>query len=142
MKVIILKTNEVKEVAPGYARNYLFPNKLAKPATEDLIKEAEHFQKQKADNQAHEVKQTDSLLGKLDKLTVKIDVKASEEGGLFAALTEKEVVKNLKNQHQVEIKEEFIKFDEPIKKIGEHSVVIDTGSENKGKLKIELNSAK
>ena len=47
MKVIILKTNEVKEVAPGHARNYLFPNKLAKPATDESINEAEHFQKQK-----------------------------------------------------------------------------------------------
>ena len=46
MKVIILKTNEIKEVAPGYARNYLFPNNLAISATEEAITKAEEAQKE------------------------------------------------------------------------------------------------
>lgn len=137
MKVVILKTGEIKEVADGYARNYLLPQNLAVPATEEAIKQAQNKQAEiKAAQEARKAKE-EEYLAKLKDQTVEIKTKASEEGKLFAAINPADVKKALKEQFEVEFPEDYLKF-EPIKELGEHQVDLETefGIKTKVSLKI------
>lgn len=130
MKVILLQDVEnfgsqweVKEVAAGYARNFLFPRKLAKPATEKDVEEA---QKRLAEAEAKaeaELKQSEELAAKLDGYEIKVSVKVGKEGQLFAQVSEKQIVSGLETDGFA-ISEKQIKIPNPIKELGEFPVTI------------------
>src|SRR6185437_6045292 len=135
MKVILLKDvrgvgmhGEVKNVADGYAINKLFPQKLAEAATEEKIKKyAEMRAQHEADLQKeeeHTANKVKSLNGK--KVTIK--AKATEKGGLFKAIGEKEVAKAILGEHSLEIPVELMTIEEPIKTTGEHNVKLESKS--------------
>jgi large subunit ribosomal protein L9 len=139
MKVIILKTGEVKEVSPGYARNFLFPQKLAVIATDNALKQAEEKRKKIAAVEAEEKKIEQETIQKIKDIVVKITVKTNEEGKMFAALNIKDVKDALLKQYQIDIKEEWIKMPvEPIKELGEYILEIVTKFGFKNKLKIKI----
>ena len=112
MKVILLdnikgvgKKDEIINASDGYARNYLFPKKLAVEATkENLSKldsknEANKFKKQNEKNEAEEIAK------QLKEITLTIKVKAGENGKIFGGVTSKEISENLKNKKKIEVKE-------------------------------------
>lgn len=142
MKVVILKTGEIKEVAEGYARNFLFPKKMAIAATPDAIKQAEEKKETIKQEEEAQKKNDQELLSKLKDIVVKLEVKANEEGKLFAALTGDEVKKALAEQYQIKIPGKYIVFDQAIKKIGDYEVGIQTQEGEKTKLKLNLYAEK
>lgn len=131
MKVIFLKDvrmvgrkDEVKNVADGYAINFLFKQNLATPATEEKLKE---FEAKKAAHDAELAKQEDELTKKIHSLRGKkiiIKAKATEKGGLFKTITAKDVAHQLVVQHKVAIPETAVSLPEHLKTVGEHTVVV------------------
>lgn len=130
MQVIFLKdvrgvgrAHEIKNVADGYAINFLFKQKLAEPATPEKIKAIE------AQQQAHEAevaKQEEELTRKVLSLRGKkvvLKARATEKGGLFKAVAAKDIMKAIKDEHGVELPESAFTFPEHIKTIGEHQVL-------------------
>ena len=135
MKVILLadvkkigRKGEVKNVADGYATNLLFPKKLAEPATEEKLKAYEQARLAKeAEKQAQELahdKMVDSLRGA--KVVVK--ARATEKGGLFKSVGQKEVAQAIREQKSLEIPVPMIIL-EPLHTTGEHTIVLK--SQNK-----------
>ena len=131
MKVILLdnikgvgKKDEIVEVSDGYARNYLFPKKLAVEATKENLgkleskNEANKFKKQNEKNDAIEV------ANKLKELVLTIKVKAGENGKIFGGVTSKEISENLKEQYKIEIDKKKIEVKETIKNIGRFTINI------------------
>ena len=146
MKVILLenirnlgKKNEVKEVADGYAINFLFPKKMAKEATENAVLEIEKNQEK---INAEEKKKEERLKKISEEIKNKIFViKAkSEKEKLFGSIGKKEIAKELESKN-FDIKENLIILDEPIKIIGEKEIVIDFGKNIKAKIKISIEKA-
>ena len=134
MKIILLKDVaklgkkfETKEVSSGHALNLLIPQKLALPATPDVLKRLEK-EKAKADG---ERKIHEDLLLKnikdLDGITLTIAGKANEKGHLFAGLHREAIVAELLKQTELQIDESFIQLDHPLKEIGEHMVEVKGG---------------
>lgn len=131
MKVIFLqnvprvgKKNDVKEVNDGYAANFLFPKRLAEPATATAI--AKLTQKQNEIVVEKEV-QMDLLIRNLEELkgkTITIVSKANEKGSLFKAIHKKEIVEALSVAHTAEIGEEYLDLEKPIKELGEFDIPI------------------
>lgn len=122
MKVILLdnikgvgKKDEIINASDGYARNYLFPKKLAVEATKENLgkleskNEANKFKKQNEKNDAIE------LANKLKELVLTIKVKAGENGKIFGGVTSKEISENLKEQYKIEIDKKKIEVKETIK---------------------------
>ena len=122
MKVILLdnikgvgKKDEIINASDGYARNYLFPKKLAVEATKENLgkleskNEANKFKKQNEKNDAIEV------ANKLKELVLTIKVKAGENGKIFGGVTSKEISENLKEQYKIEIDKKKIEVKETIK---------------------------
>lgn len=132
MKVILLKdvknlgkSMDVKDVSDGYARNFLFPQKLAQIATPELIKKAEQ-QKLAAVKKAEEnLLETEKLVAALDGAIVKIKAKANEEGKLFGSVTG-EMISNALIEEKFNLgKSASVAINDPIKEIGEYKVTIN-----------------
>lgn len=129
MKVILLKDikgvgqrHEVKNVADGYAVNFLFPNKVAEPATDEKLK---HFEAQREEHEAELKKveeQTTRKLLMLHAKSVTIPAKATEKGGLFKGIIAKDIAKAILAQHSLEIAEAEIHISSPIKTVGKHPI--------------------
>ena len=145
MKVIFLhdvprvgKKHEVKEVPGGYATNFLFPKKLAEPATAKSLTALEMRQKEIAIER--EV-QADLLARNLQEIKGKVvhmKAKADEKGHLFKGIHTDEIVLAMKAEHHADITPEFIILPKPIKEIGEFEIPISIkGSKSSFKLVIE-----
>ena len=133
MKVILLKDvkglgrrYEVKEVTPGYARNFIFPNKLGEMATKKAVLRV----KTETAHATEESRIQEELLRKnmesLDGKTITVQEKANEKGHLFAGVHKNEIVKFLKEQLHAEVPTEYIKLEKPIKEIGTFSIDVGT----------------
>lgn len=130
MKVILLqdvdnlgKKFEVKEVAAGYARNYLFPNNLAKPATPETL-EWLQVQKDILEKKAEEhLKGVQEMATGLDDLEVVMVLKVGEEGQLFESVNSQKIADRLK-ELGYEVKKSQVQLAESIKELGEFPVKI------------------
>jgi large subunit ribosomal protein L9 len=133
MKVIFLKDvarvgriHEIKDVADGYAANYLFKNKLAEPATGAKIAE---IAKRNAEREAELKKQDEVLDKKVQSLRgkqVTIQTRATEKGGLFKAVTTKDIAKAILAEHSLQMPEESIVVANPVKTTGEHHFILQS----------------
>ena len=131
MKVILLKDIEklgkkydVKEVADGYARNFLIRRGLAKPATEKLIKWAEEQRKLAIKKAQEQLKEVQKLASKLDGQEVEFVVKVGKQGELFESINQIKIAKKLKEMG-FDIKKTQVELEKPIKELGEFPVKIN-----------------
>ena len=131
MKIILLKDirgvglhGEVKNVADGYAINGLFPKKLAEAATQEKIAEVEAARAAREAEAQKEAEQLDNKVAALRGKTVTISSRATEKGGLFKAVHEKDIAKAVLGEHALAIPETAIVFQEAVKTVGEHVVLL------------------
>ena len=134
MKIILLKDvaglgkrYEVKEVASGYARNFILPKGLAEPATEKALARVKDLTVMAE----VEIKIQEELLRKnvksLDGQKISITEKANDKGHLFAGIHKEELQKLLKENLHAEVPIDFIKLEKPIKETGEFEIEINNG---------------
>ena len=131
MKVILLKDLEklgkrleVKDVEKGYARNYLIPNDLARPATKETLEWLEIQKEIAQKNQERELKEIQALVAKMEGMELNFSMKVGDKGQLFESLTAQKIKDALKEEG-FEVLKEQIQLKEPIKKLGEFSVKIN-----------------
>lgn len=130
------KKGELKEVSDGYARNFLFPKKLAVEATSDNINTMKLQEKAKQAQIAKEKAEAKENAEKLKDCTVKISAKAGSNGKLFGAVTSKEISDALAAQFGIEIEKNKIVQAEPIKTYGSFEVKVKLGHEISAVLKV------
>ncbi|AQS57283.1 MAG: 50S ribosomal protein L9 [Novibacillus thermophilus] len=111
------KKGEIKEVADGYARNYLLPKGLAVEATRGNVNalEAEKRQQEKKEKMADD--QARALKERLEQLDLKIPAKAGENGRLFGAVTSKQISEQLMKEN-IRVDKKNIQLKEPIRTLG------------------------
>lgn len=133
MKVILLKDVkdlgkiwDIKEVSDGYARNFLFPNKLAQAATPDMIRRSEALKAEAVKKAEADLEKVEALASELDDFVIKIKAKANEEGKLFGSIKPEMILEALTKEKlnigSLQAKEIST---EAIKEIGEHKVTIN-----------------
>jgi large subunit ribosomal protein L9 len=145
MRVIFLKDvprvgkrHEVKEVNDGYAINFLFPRKLAEAATSTNVANLERRKKEVEITREIQDELLDKNLEEIKNKTITIKGKSNDKGSLFSAIKQKDLVDELKKEHRIEIKEEFILLDKPIKEVGEYEIKIKIKNKTGSfKLKVE-----
>lgn len=131
MKVIFLDTNEIKEVANGYARNYLFPRGLAVLAAKKNLKRLEKENKRQEERRKVKDKKAAQKREELESQTYEIKVKAGKDEKLHGSVTRTKIAK------LIGVGKEVVLLDKPIKVLGEYEVEIKVGSERaKVKLKV------
>ena len=132
MKVVFLeevegtaRTGDVKNVADGFARNFLLPRKLAAPATDHYINIAQA----KAGKEARRQDRLDDearthLLAKVDGKSIRIEVRVGEQGKLFGSVTTRDIAEALQQATRVELEHRQISLKEPIRELGTHEVPV------------------
>ena len=130
MRVILLedlenlgKKYDVKEVKDGYARNFLIPTGLAKPATEEALIWLETQKEIEAKKAEEELKKIQEIASAVDDQEIIIPVKVGEQDQLFESLTSQKISEKLK-ELGFDIKKSQIDLVEPIKELGEFPVKI------------------
>jgi large subunit ribosomal protein L9 len=144
MKVILLQ--DVKElgkkdtavnVSDGYARNFLFPRKLAVEASEGAMKTIADKRSSEVNKKNMEVKAAKELADKLNKVEVTIKAKTGENGKLFGSITNKDIADIIKNEHKITLDKKKIAID-AIKAIGVYHAEIKVYPEISAKVKITV----
>lgn len=129
MRIILLKDvrkvgrkDEVKDVADGYAINFLLPRNLAVTATPDRL--AAFEKKQAAVAQAHAVAEAaiDGNIRSLEGRRIALSLRATPKGGLFKSVTTSDIISSIREQANAEIPEDAVVLEEPIKTTGEHRI--------------------
>lgn len=130
MKVVFLEDipnvgekGEIKEVAAGYARNYLIPKGLARQVTAGLLRDLKMQDEARAKKEAKKLKEAEKLSAKIADKQIAIAVKAGEDGRLFGSVTSADIVRELASIG-IKINKKKIALEEPIKALGNYEVQI------------------
>lgn len=130
MKIILLqdvkdvgKKHEMKEVKSGFARNFLIPKGLAKPATKEALAWLETQGEIEAKKSEEELKKIQELATAIDGQEIVIPVKIGEKDQLFESITSQKILEKLK-ELGFNVKKNQLDLKEPIKEIGEYPVKI------------------
>ena len=147
MKVLFLqevtgtaKAGDVKEVAPGYARNFLFPKHLAVVAdarTIDQVRRREEVTRHRAEKAMDDARE---MAQRIRKLTVTIYAKAGEAGRLFGTVTNADVATQLKREAGIDVDKRKIEIEPPIRSLVPHEVTVELHPEINETLKIVVAS--
>ena len=132
MKVILLSElrgkggeGDVVDVAQGYAENFLFPNKIAQPATPGNIKQLEERRHNIEKREAERIAVAEATKAALDGKSVTVDAKIGEEGQLFGSVTPAQIADAVKDQLGIEVDRKRIGRGNAIKTSGVHAVEIN-----------------
>jgi len=145
MKVIFLKDvkgqgkkGEVKNVAVGYAHNYLLKNNLAIEATPGNLKALDAKKKKSEQEEQEEKEEAMDLKDKLADLTVELKAKAGDAGRLFGSITNKQIAEALKKEYGYKIDRRKIELDQPIRALGYTTVPVKLHPEVSGSIKVHV----
>ena len=131
------KRGEVVNVKDGYARNYLFPRKLASQDTESMRKELELAKRRSAKQEAQLVVEAKEVAEKLVKVpSVTVEVNANAEGHLYGTVTPTMIVEAIRGEQGLKVDAKCVEIAEPIKQIGTYDVQIALHKEVKHTLKV------
>ena len=144
MKVILLKDikgtgkkDQVIEASDGFARNYLFPRKLAVEANATNLNSVENAKKAQDHKKAQEKQQALEYAKQLSEKQVTVQVRAGEKGKLFGKVTNQEIADALKSQHGIEVDKRKISVD-TIKELGESVAEVRLYPEVSAKIKLNV----
>lgn len=133
------ESDQIK-VAPGYARNYLFPRGLAVPLSGANKRRIEVLRQRRAEREAHEYNTMADLSKSISKLTLLIKVKTGEDGRMFGSVTGGTIADELKHQFDIALDKRKIHLDQPIRAVGDHEVELRLHQEINATLKVKVES--
>ena len=142
MKVILIEDvkklgsmGEIVQVKDGYARNFLFPKDLAKPATNSNLKIIDEIKKKKIVALAREKKEAEEIKAKISLISCTISVEAGDDDRLFGSVTAQDIARAFENEG-FSLDKRKIVLEEPIKKLGVYHVVVKLHPEVTAEVKV------
>jgi len=145
MQVVLLKdvkrlgkAGEVRNVADGYARNYLLPNGLAKPATAGAIREAQEQAESQARRAARELSQAQTLAEALSGLSLTFRARAGTSGHLYGSITTADIAAEIQKQSGKTVDRRKIVLQEPIRSVGTYQVPIRLAGEVAAQVRVTV----
>jgi len=145
MQVILIKdidnlgsANEVVKVRPGYARNFLIPQKYAVEASPSNLKMAQEKDKVKHKRENALLAEIAKVVDVLKASPVKVGAKTGTSGKIFGSVTSIQIARAIKEQKGYEIDRKRIAITEEVKEVGTHKATIDFGNSNVIELDFEV----
>ena len=145
MKIILIedvknvgKKGKLKDVADGYARNFLIRNRLAVEATAHSKAILEQQKQDKIDQEVEDIKKAEALKEKLTAITLVFPVKTGEGGKVFGSISSKQIAEELAKKHQVTIDKRKILDNGPFSDLGYSDIRIELHKKVIGTIKIHL----
>lgn len=149
MKVIFLKDvkgkgkkGEIKNVADGYAHNFLLKQGLAVEATSANLSNLDAQKKKQEKAAAEELAEAKKLKEQLEKITVELTAKAGEGGRLFGSITTKQVAEELQKKHGIKIDKRKMELGDAIRTLGHTKVPVKLHHEVTATLTVHVKEVK
>lgn len=149
MKVIFLKDvkgkgkkGEIKNVADGYAHNFLIKQGLAVEATNANLSSLDAQKKKQEKAAAEELAEAKKLKEQLEKITVELTAKAGEGGRLFGSITTKQVAEELQKKHGIKIDKRKMELGDAIRTLGHTKVPVKLHHEVTATLTVHVKEVK
>ena len=143
MKVLLLndvkgqgKKGEVINVSDGYARNFLFPKKLACEVDAAVLNDIKNKEEARKRREALEKQAAQETAKKFESIVVKIFATAGADNKFFGSVTNKEIAEELQKQFGIEVDKRKIVLADAIKTFGTHTVDVKLHPEITGKLNV------
>ena len=143
MKVLLLndvkgqgKKGDVLNVSDGYARNFLFPTKLACEVDAAVLNDLKNKEEAKKRREALEKQAAEETAKKFESIVVKIYATAGADNKFFGSVTNKEIAEELTKQFNIDVDKRKIVVNDPIKTFGTHTVDVKLHHEITGKLNV------
>ncbi|MGN7477722.1 50S ribosomal protein L9 [Solibacillus silvestris] len=145
MKVVFLKDvkgkgkkGEIKEVAEGYARNFLIKNGYAKEANNQAMSELQGQKRLEEKNAAAELQAAKDLKEQLEAITVEVKAKSGEGGRLFGSVSTKQIADALQKKHGFKVDKRKMDCNEGIRSLGFTNVPVKLHQDVKATLKVHV----
>ncbi|MDN7242570.1 50S ribosomal protein L9 [Planococcus sp. N028] len=145
MKVIFLKDvkgrgkkGEIKNVADGYAHNFLIKNNFAIEASQAAISQLNGQKKKEEKLSEQELQEAQQLKEKLEALTIELKAKSGEGGRLFGSITTKQVASELEKKHGFKIDKRKMELDDAIRSLGYTNIPVKIHQEVTATLKVHV----
>ncbi|MCC7107471.1 MAG: 50S ribosomal protein L9 [Chloroflexi bacterium] len=132
------KAGEIKEVADGYARNFLLPRRLAVPATEGVLRQVADRKANQDRKQAAEERKTQDLAVRLAESPLVIKARVGSQGRLYGSITAADVADALSHALKEEIDKRRVELVEPIRTIGSHEATIRLARNVTARFKLDV----
>jgi large subunit ribosomal protein L9 len=116
---------EIVDVAPGYARNFLLPRKLAETATPGKVAELQKHEAKRARQEVQSFDQAQDIVRELESAELRFDVAAGETGTLFGSVTATDIAERVWQERRVRIDRRKLDLPESIKRIGRYQVPVE-----------------
>lgn len=115
---------QIVNVSDGYARNFLFPKKLATEATAGNVTAQENKLKAQAHKKLQEEAQAQALATQVQKMEVTVAIRTGEGGKVFGSINTQQIADALKQQHKLDIDKKKVVVKDAIKELGSHTVQV------------------
>ena len=145
MKVILTQnikgvghTDDIVNVSDGYARNYLFPRKLALPANEVNLKQIEKRKQVEEDRGEKAVEESKDLAEQINEAQITVKGRVGTGTKLYGSITHADITDALEQQTGIKIDKRKIEMEEPIKSLGTYEVPIRLHKDAVAHIKVEV----
>ena len=149
MKVLLLadvkgqgKKDQIVDVSDGYARNFLFPKKLAVAADAKVLSEAKSKEEAKQYRLREEKAAAEALAKRLNEITVTLTASSGGDGRLYGSITSKDIAEGLKKEHKIDLDKRKLVLSDNIKAYGTYNVDVKVYPEVSAKLKVKVTEGK
>jgi large subunit ribosomal protein L9 len=129
------KKGDIVEVKEGYARNYLFPKKLASPAKPGYIKQFNLVKRKLEKIEMEQIEKAKNLAEKIEQMTLEIKLHVNPEGKVYGGVTPT-VISTLLREKGINISAKIIQIDKSIKQLGEFTIPVKLYKDTTAQLKI------
>jgi large subunit ribosomal protein L9 len=148
MKIIFLKElsgtgkkGEIKDVADGYAQNFLIAQGFAAVATAEVQAKVAKEQREANAKQQKEVARLSSLVADLEKRVFTVKVKVGDKGQIFSGVHEKDIAAAINAKLAINLEKNQVVLAKPIKELGEHKVKVKLGASLTANVNIKVEAA-
>ena len=146
MQIVLIKDikklgfkGDVVTVSPGYARNYLFPQRFAVEASASAMQEAQAQQEKRMKSQEEVIAKAAEIIKSLEKMELSFTKKVTKTGHLYGSVAEKDIVDLLKAEAKIEVEKGQIEMPKGhIKDLGTHQIILHLYEGKTASLKIEI----
>ena len=132
------KAGEIVKVAPGYARNFLFPNGIAAVATEAAKRRLKKLEAERAARAAEEKKAALELAKKLEKLEITVSAHTTDGKKLYGSVGVNDILAAIEANRGIKLERSQLELDDNLKEVGVYEPVIDLGQGVTVKFKITI----
>ena len=134
----VAKAGEIKEVANGYARNFLIPRKLAYPASQGVASAIEAKLRSQAKKQAKAEAELVEMAKKLDGKEFTLEAKAGDKDRLYGRITTADIAAEIESTTGIAVDKRKIELDEPIRQLGSYEISLKPGKNITAKIKVTV----